>query len=196
LLLCSKGEKVSQRWLNIKSVMEFSVTVDRIDFLMANPSPVLIAAEIRDGKLVPSPLPGRNLTMHHLNAATMAEAPQTQTSPVRFMPIRPPQAAEGAHGSTWFSVGRTIDSEIVINDYTVSKQHARMKEDPPTGQFIVQDLGSTNGSWVNKKRLIKGDSRPLKSGDALRFGRHVFTFLNARDFYGFLKDLASTESLS
>lgn len=36
--------------------------------------------------------------------------------------------------------------------------------------FVLRDLGSTNGTWVNQKRLAQGQGRPLQVGDSLMFG--------------------------
>jgi len=63
-------------------------------------------------------------------------------------------------------IGRRADCEIVLLDDAVSGHHARIAWD--TDSWRVEDLSSTNGTFVNGKRL----SRParLRSGDALRVG--------------------------
>ena len=80
-------------------------------------------------------------------------------------------------------------ADIMSNDYTTSKRHAQIQEDPETGVFQLEELGSTNGTWQNGHPIQRTKTVTLKSGDTLRFERHIFTFLSARQFYAFLRDL-------
>jgi hypothetical protein len=64
-------------------------------------------------------------------------------------------------------VGRWPGSDIEINDAFISSDHARLTLQE--GRWWVADLGSTNGTFVNGKRLDK--PTPLKEGDEVRFGR-------------------------
>ncbi len=71
------------------------------------------------------------------------------------------------------TIGRAADNDIVIDDNTVSRHHARL--DMQASTYILTDLGSANGTWVNGRRL----SAPvvLQAGDSIRFGeRAVFAF--------------------
>jgi hypothetical protein len=63
-------------------------------------------------------------------------------------------------------IGRLDDSDITVPDKSVSRQHARIL--PTTGGFDVEDLGSTNGTWLNDKQIT--DRRPLSNGDQLMIG--------------------------
>jgi pSer/pThr/pTyr-binding forkhead associated (FHA) protein len=68
------------------------------------------------------------------------------------------------------SVGSTADCNIVLDDSAVSGRHAIFRK---MGSFwLIQDLGSTNGTWVNGRRI----DRPtrLNSGDQIAFGRARF----------------------
>ncbi|MBN1659660.1 MAG: FHA domain-containing protein [Anaerolineae bacterium] len=66
------------------------------------------------------------------------------------------------HGST-VTLGRHQDNQVVINDSMVSRHHARLEWQ---GQgYVVHDLGSANGTWVNGRR-IQGPAR-LSPGDTL-----------------------------
>ena len=62
------------------------------------------------------------------------------------------------------SVGRGLENDLVINDPSVSRVHARLEA--VKGKFIVSDQKSTNGISVNGKTVHK---RALKSGDSLAF---------------------------
>lgn len=69
----------------------------------------------------------------------------------------------GEHTTT---VGRLPESSITIDDGNVSREHARIK--PGTNGYVVQDLGSTNGTLVNGQRIT--GSRMLADGDIVSFG--------------------------
>ena len=60
------------------------------------------------------------------------------------------------------AVGRDITNDIVINDPEVSRHHCRMTR-TPTG-CTLEDLGSTNGTFVNGQRLTGSPMAPLKDG--------------------------------
>ncbi|MGB3736399.1 MAG: DUF3662 and FHA domain-containing protein [Ilumatobacter sp.] len=64
------------------------------------------------------------------------------------------------------SVGRLPESTITIDDGNVSREHARIK--PGTNGYVVQDLGSTNGTLVNGQRIT--GTRLLADGDIVSFG--------------------------
>lgn len=65
-------------------------------------------------------------------------------------------------------VGRS-GADIEIDDAQVSRRHAAIR---PVGDGIeVEDLGSTNGTWVNERRI--SGRQPLVSGDTLRIGGTV-----------------------
>jgi hypothetical protein len=71
------------------------------------------------------------------------------------------------------AVGRHPDSDIVLDDVTVSRQHCRF--DTHQEHLKVEDLGSTNGTYVNDARV---DTATLNPGDEVMIGR--FQFLVAR----------------
>lgn len=66
-------------------------------------------------------------------------------------------------------LGRDVGNDIVIGDVEISRQHARLTR-TPTG-YVLEDLGSTNGSFVNGDRL--SSPRVLNPGDLLGFGENV-----------------------
>ena len=70
---------------------------------------------------------------------------------------------------TEITVGRDIHAGIVINVPEVSRRHARLQM--RSGEYILEDLGSTNGTFVNGKRL----SAPytLRSGDTIKLGEAI-----------------------
>ena len=70
--------------------------------------------------------------------------------------------------TTITNIGRTRDSEICLGS-NVSKRHARITW--VGDKLVLQDLGSTNGSYVNGQRVR---TQTLAAGDLLRFGDHEF----------------------
>src|SRR5262245_10851698 len=70
-------------------------------------------------------------------------------------------------------VGRGEDSDIRIQDHSVSRKHARIEAGKDGVR--VTDLGSTNGTFVND-RMIEG-TIPLHDGDYLRIGNCIYRFL-------------------
>ncbi len=68
------------------------------------------------------------------------------------------------------TVGRRKDNDIRLDDNTVSGHHAQFSI---TGDKVyVEDLGSTNGTYVNGQRV---EARALEDGDVVIIGKHKFT---------------------
>jgi pSer/pThr/pTyr-binding forkhead associated (FHA) protein len=69
--------------------------------------------------------------------------------------------------------GRHPDSEIFLDDVTVSRRHAEFRR---SGQdFTVSDVGSLNGTYVNRDRI---DSVQLKDGDEVQIGKYRLVFFS------------------
>ncbi|MGE5249446.1 MAG: FHA domain-containing protein [Bacteroidota bacterium] len=66
-------------------------------------------------------------------------------------------------------VGRDTSSAIAINDAEVSRKHARLTYQG--GKYVIEDLGSTNGTFVNGQRLVS--PVVLKSGDVISLGEQI-----------------------
>jgi len=69
-------------------------------------------------------------------------------------------------------IGRSPDCEIFLDDVTVSRNHAVLVEQ--NGKFHVEDQGSLNGTFVNRRRI---DNAPLANGDELQIGKYRMTFI-------------------
>jgi FHA domain len=66
-------------------------------------------------------------------------------------------------------VGRDISNDIAVNDAEISRKHARLTQQEDT--FVVEDLGSTNGTFVDAQRLM--GPHVLRPGELIMFGENV-----------------------
>ena len=67
--------------------------------------------------------------------------------------------------------GRSTQADIFLDDVTVSRKHAEFVREG--AQFVVRDIGSLNGTYVNRQRI---DSAVLRSGDEVQIGKYRMTF--------------------
>jgi sulfur carrier protein ThiS len=83
------------------------------------------------------------------------------------------RAGETFHPEGETTIGRSPDCGIFLDDVTVSRKHAVVSE--RDGAFLVEDQGSLNGTFVNRKRV---ESAQLEDGDELQIGKYRLTFLD------------------
>lgn len=72
------------------------------------------------------------------------------------------------------SIGRNPESDIFLNDISVSRRHAEVRHE--SGRYSVTDLGSLNGTYLNRQRV---DRSELSSGDEVQVGKFKLLFLAA-----------------
>jgi len=72
-------------------------------------------------------------------------------------------------GGRRLNVGRASDNDLTLNDASVSKIHAALLM-TGEGTLLVADTGSTNGTYINGRRIAYGESRALEDGDVVGFG--------------------------
>ena len=70
------------------------------------------------------------------------------------------------------SIGRHPESDIFLDDITVSRRHVEFQREG--NGFTVQDMGSLNGTYVNRKPV---DVATLSSGDEVQVGKFRFVYL-------------------
>jgi pSer/pThr/pTyr-binding forkhead associated (FHA) protein len=73
------------------------------------------------------------------------------------------------------TVGRHPGSDIFLDDVTVSRRHAEFYR--RGAGFIVRDVGSLNGTYVNQERI---EEAPLIGGDEVQIGKFRLVFLTGR----------------
>jgi FHA domain len=71
------------------------------------------------------------------------------------------------------TIGRRPDSDIFLDDITVSRDHALLVK--RGGDYYLDDLGSLNGTYVNRSRI---ESHRLQDGDELQVGKYKLTYLS------------------
>lgn len=71
------------------------------------------------------------------------------------------------------TIGRRSDSDIPLPDESASRSHAEIHYDPKDTSLVIVDVGSTNGTFVNRERM----TQPRRVGveDQIRIGQHVLT---------------------
>jgi pSer/pThr/pTyr-binding forkhead associated (FHA) protein len=69
------------------------------------------------------------------------------------------------------TAGRMPDSDIFLDDVTVSRKHAELRRED--NRFFVHDSGSLNGTYVNMQRV---DDAELASGDEIQIGKFKLAF--------------------
>jgi hypothetical protein len=72
-------------------------------------------------------------------------------------------------GGRRLNVGRASDNDLTLNDASVSKIHAALLM-TAEGTLLVADTGSTNGTYLNGRRIAYGESRLIEDGDVVGFG--------------------------
>jgi len=69
-------------------------------------------------------------------------------------------------------IGRSPECDIFLDDVTVSRRHAEIVRE--ADEFTIKDLGSLNGTYVNRKRI---ESAALQDDDEVQIGKYRLTFL-------------------
>lgn len=105
------------------------------------------------------PIPGAAPPMPDIQVIARITLPNgTREIPLIFRP-----------GGRRLNVGRAADNELSLNDQSVSKIHAALLM-TAEGTLLVADTGSTNGTYLNGRRISYGESRLIEDGDVVGFG--------------------------
>ncbi len=136
-----------------------------------------------DGPDVPPERPQESTSVFRADFLADAESPAQEQS-VSGVDGLPPGSAllvvrRGPNAGSRFlldipttSAGRHPDSDIFLDDVTVSRRHAEFRRD--AGEFVVVDVGSLNGTYVNREPV---DTAVLANGDEVQIGKFRLVFL-------------------
>jgi pSer/pThr/pTyr-binding forkhead associated (FHA) protein len=75
-------------------------------------------------------------------------------------------------GDSRVTIGRSEGADILLDDITVSREHARVVRRPDG--FYIEDADSLNGTYVNRRRV---ESHHLSDGDELQIGKYRLAFI-------------------
>ena len=96
------------------------------------------------------------------------------------------------------TLGRDPKAELTLQDEGISRRHCRIAFDKEKGAFFIEDLGSTNGTLLNGKRLQAG--KKLEAGDRIYLGACVvkFTYSDALEvgYHAQMDVLVGTDDLT
>lgn len=83
-----------------------------------------------------------------------------------------PDSGDATHDLTdsLITIGRISENALQIEDISVSSRHAQLSLDA-SGDYILRDLGSTNGTELNGKEIEPETDHKLQDGDKIRFGK-------------------------
>lgn len=96
-----------------------------------------------------------------------------------------PIESQQDEAATRFLVGCGKRCDIVINEASISREHAVIEY--AKGKCVIRDSGSTAGSLVNDRPLASGEDLPLVSGSRVTLGTVSLQFLAPTEFYNFVR---------
>ena len=108
-------------------------------------------------------------------ASNLSGSQISRTIPPARLTIRLPQADQQVYQieKSVINIGRQLSNDIIVEDKRVSRYHAQIKYQSD-GQFVIFDLGSTNGITVNGTPHLR--QHTLHSGDHFTIGNYDFYF--------------------
>jgi pSer/pThr/pTyr-binding forkhead associated (FHA) protein len=141
-------------------------------------------AALTPGTAAPSPGETSTITIQGVDVGEVAEKAEGLTAADQAaVEALPPGSAllvvrRGPNSGSRFlldsdvtTAGRHPSSDIFLDDVTVSRRHAEFVRTPDG--FLVRDVGSLNGSYVNRERI---DEAPLSGGDEVQIGKYRLVF--------------------
>ncbi len=108
-------------------------------------------------------------------AADVPASPASSAMPLRRARLVAPDGEAHVLASETL-IGRAVTSDIILPDSSVSTKHARVIA-PDAATYLLEDLGSDEGTTVNGRALPPGRRQPLADGDELAFGDAKLRFV-------------------
>jgi hypothetical protein len=96
-------------------------------------------------------------------------------------------------GSDTITIGRSPDNDIVLYNKNVSKSHACLYLTPSREYCYLLDVGSVNGTFLNRSKVASQIEYQLADGDEISFGPETkLIYFSPKAFHAFLSELKST----
>ncbi|MEJ2600681.1 MAG: adenylate/guanylate cyclase domain-containing protein [Anaerolineales bacterium] len=92
------------------------------------------------------------------------------------------------------TIGRGSENDLIISEISASRSHAEILFDPEENRLMLRDLGSTNGTYVNRDQ-VEGP-RPIKHNDIIRIGESLISVTNQELAKGTTPKPMGTRSLT
>lgn len=127
----------------------------------------VIRSDLSDRASAPSPAPPSPYPPQPVTASRAERRSQARTLVVTSGPLA---GTSVRLDDTSITFGRSEGCTVVLSDDYVSSQHARLS--PAGDRWVLEDLGSTNGSYLSDRKVTDPTSVPL--GAPIRLGRTVF----------------------
>ena len=121
------------------------------------------------GSLEPSEAEVAHVGLTADEAAAVQALPPT--SALLLMQRGPSAGARFLLDAERTTAGRSTSADIFLDDVTVSRKHAEFVREGT--DFVVRDIGSLNGTYVNRSRI---DVAVLRTGDEVQIGKYRMTF--------------------
>jgi len=127
-------------------------------------------AQRREAEGLSADVPKADLPHHDVLLHVRVNAPDgAQETQLRLVP-----------GGRRLNIGRATDSDLPLTHASVSKIHAALLMNRE-GTLMVSDTGSTNGTYINGRRIAYGEARQIEEGDVVGFGDVEVRFRKSSD---------------
>jgi len=171
--------------IGLQMLQKMTKVYDKGDFERFMQQPVLVGASIQAGSLATQ----NRHVKEELNKTVIfevdaAEAASSSSESLKHA-IYPLVKSEYASGRIHiFPIGRVGGNDMIMPDYAISKQHAIIEI--KRGDYLIRDVGSTNGTFINGKRVEKKPVQ-IRDKDIVAFARYEFTFLFPESLFDMLR---------
>ena len=158
-------------------------------FMVRYPTPALLLRFVLVGDLANEDR-GPEGTMRHTGRRTLedrlADQGDSTRRPVARERIAAVRQAPGLPIGQDYLIGRERRCDVVLNDYTISAEHARIHYLPKLRRWLIEDLDSTNQTRINGEP-VPAQQRALLTGlDELQLGRMVFLYMEPQNLFDYL----------
>jgi hypothetical protein len=151
-------------------------------FVQRHPGPFLVHSSRTGGVLQTT---GGGQTIDSVVLEDAADAEESASADVQTVFTVSQFAPKGPE----LAIGSELGSNLRVPAASVSRVHARLRSEK--AQWIIEDAGSSVGTWVNGEGLESGTGRVLQPGDRVSLGALDVTFLPAPEFYDFVRQMGS-----